>query len=74
MAKFFCNGSQLYFNPMKVLDGNKEAAELLAAVVHSDISLQLETELASQIPELPIDNLGIWIDPIGRLISLFCSI
>lgn len=48
----------------KVLDGNKEAAEILAAVVHSDISLQLQPELAAQIPELSIDNLGIWIDPI----------
>ncbi|XP_066959706.1 inositol polyphosphate 1-phosphatase [Macrobrachium rosenbergii] len=48
----------------KVLDGNAEAAELLAAVVHSDITLQLETELAPKIPELPINNLGIWIDPI----------
>ncbi|XP_068224014.1 inositol polyphosphate 1-phosphatase-like, partial [Palaemon carinicauda] len=48
----------------KVLDGNTEAAELLATVVHSDISLQLEKDLEPKIPELPIKNLGIWIDPI----------
>ncbi|XP_076057821.1 inositol polyphosphate 1-phosphatase isoform X2 [Oratosquilla oratoria] len=48
----------------KVLNGNTQAAALLASVVHSCISLPLEEELATQIPSLPTDDLGIWIDPI----------
>ncbi|CAL4091665.1 unnamed protein product, partial [Meganyctiphanes norvegica] len=48
----------------KVLDGNMEAASLLAAVVHSEVTAQIDEELIAKIPELPVDNLGIWIDPI----------
>ncbi|XP_045606962.2 inositol polyphosphate 1-phosphatase [Procambarus clarkii] len=48
----------------KVLDGNQEAADILADVVHSDINRSSEPELLKQIPNLPIENLGIWIDPI----------
>jgi len=48
----------------KVLDGNMEAATLLAAVVHSEVTAQIDEELLGSIPELPVDNLGIWIDPI----------
>ncbi|XP_071550255.1 inositol polyphosphate 1-phosphatase isoform X2 [Panulirus ornatus] len=48
----------------KVLDGNSEAADILATVVHSDISWTPEPELVEKIPDLPIESLGIWIDPI----------
>ncbi|KAK4289633.1 hypothetical protein Pmani_037413 [Petrolisthes manimaculis] len=47
----------------KVLNDNKEAAEILATLVHSDFSWQPDLEF-DKIPSLPIDNLGIWIDPI----------
>ncbi|KAK8735938.1 hypothetical protein OTU49_005131, partial [Cherax quadricarinatus] len=47
----------------KVLDGNQEAAEILANVVHTDIIWKPEPEL-EEIPNLPIENLGIWIDPV----------
>ncbi|XP_042204830.1 inositol polyphosphate 1-phosphatase-like [Homarus americanus] len=48
----------------KVLDGNQEAADILADVVHSDISWSPEPELIEKIPNLPIEKLGIWIDPV----------
>ncbi|KAG7155972.1 Inositol polyphosphate 1-phosphatase-like [Homarus americanus] len=47
-----------------VLDGNQEAADILADVVHSDISWSPEPELIEKIPNLPIEKLGIWIDPV----------
>ncbi|XP_069988751.1 inositol polyphosphate 1-phosphatase isoform X3 [Penaeus vannamei] len=48
----------------KVLDGNREAADLLAAVVHTAIIVKPDSTLAAKIPKIPLDNLGIWIDPI----------
>lgn len=55
---------------MQVLDGNKEAAELLAAVVHTAVIVKPDSTLAAKIPKIPLDNLGIWIDPIGKLTIL----
>lgn len=48
----------------KVLDGNAEAASLLAAVVHSEVTAKIDEELIRKVPVLPLDNIGIWIDPI----------
>ena len=58
----------------QVLDKNKEAADLLSLLVHSSVSswssgtMDCEQEL-QEIPEefnIDVDDLGIWIDPIGR--------
>lgn len=52
-----------------VLDGNSHAAGVLAAEVHRTISISDVNVGNSAIPEdvnLDTDNLGIWIDPIGR--------
>ncbi|XP_050730549.1 inositol polyphosphate 1-phosphatase-like isoform X2 [Eriocheir sinensis] len=48
----------------KVLDGNKEAAEILAALAHQDITFTPDPHLIEKVPDLPIDSLGIWIDPV----------
>ncbi|XP_046396460.1 inositol polyphosphate 1-phosphatase [Ischnura elegans] len=48
----------------KVLDGNENAANLLAAEVHKEIRLEEDFSRLSDFPSLPISELGIWIDPI----------
>lgn len=48
----------------KVLDGNENAANLLAAEVHKEINLEEDFSKFSEFPELPVDQFGIWIDPI----------
>ncbi|XP_071451619.1 inositol polyphosphate 1-phosphatase isoform X2 [Hetaerina americana] len=48
----------------KVLDGNENAANLLAAEVHREIHLEEDFSRLSDCPQLPINQLGIWIDPI----------
>ena len=53
----------------QVLDGNMDAAKLLAEEVHRDI--QLDERETSLLPHDLIDscaNIGIWIDPIGKMI------
>ncbi|XP_076360918.1 inositol polyphosphate 1-phosphatase [Tachypleus tridentatus] len=48
----------------KVLDGNNNAAVLLANLVHKDINNSVvEPRLDSSI-QLPLNDIGIWIDPI----------
>ena len=56
----------LSFSSEKVLDGNKEAAALLAQEVHEDVNMATDP-LADGIGlDLPDDNVGVWIDPIGE--------
>lgn len=66
----FCYKTSLHSNILiflsQVLDGNHEAADILAAVVHSDISWMPDPEFVEKIPNLPSETLGIWIDPIGE--------
>jgi inositol polyphosphate 1-phosphatase len=53
----------------RVLDGRQSAADLLAKEVHSENSYYgVGHELIDQVPEdqFNVDNLGIWIDPIGE--------
>lgn len=55
----------------KILHGDTEAAHSLSDSVHKDIPIQdvpVHT-LPNQIPELNIDDLAVWIDPIGNMIS-----
>ena len=52
-----------------VLCGNESAARLLADIIHTDIVLESdETQaLEDQLDfELPLTDLAIWIDPIGK--------
>lgn len=58
---------------MRVLDGNRSAADLLARAVHSpvtSVATNTEEEMVL-VPdmELNIDQLGIWIDPIDSTAS-----
>ncbi|KAB7499176.1 Inositol polyphosphate 1-phosphatase [Armadillidium nasatum] len=48
-----------------VLDGNVEAANILAEIVHGKIDdVEVKVELKSKVPPIILDNIGIWIDPI----------
>lgn len=53
---------------LKVLDGDSVAANLLAEEVHKIVNAEMP-----DIPELPdglnYSNMGIWIDPIGKIIN-----
>lgn len=50
---------------LSVLEPEREAAELLAAAVHQDVTLG-DAELASVELSIPPQDLAIWIDPIGE--------
>ena len=56
---------------MQVLNGNLAAGEALASVVHCDIKTDIEDHLVNEIPVIPIENIGIWIDPIGQCFRYF---
>lgn len=63
---------------MKVLDGNQKAAVLLANAVHSSGTDHFDEHLVKLLKEnvnieLNIDNIGIWIDPIGSSLQLIIS-
>ena len=62
---FLCFLLQL-INP-QVLDGNKEAADILAALVHRDVTFSPDPDLMERVPDLPVEHLGIWIDPVGEV-------
>lgn len=53
----------------KVLNGNMNAAELLATVVHSNNKVETDENL-DHIHHacFPLQNFGIWIDPIGLFV------
>ena len=59
----------LFFFAGVILDGNEEAAKSLAEVIHSDISVEADTKLQSLNTTIPLENTGIWIDPIGKPIN-----
>ncbi|KAF4533199.1 hypothetical protein B566_EDAN001741 [Ephemera danica] len=48
----------------KVLDGDKKAADLLAKEVHQDVQVNDILNNLKSHNDLPLDTLGIWIDPI----------
>lgn len=53
-----------------VLCGNESAAQLLADLIHTDVTLEMDEKqaLGDKLDfELPLDELAIWIDPIGKL-------
>ena len=54
----------------KVLDGDQRAAGLLAKQVHSnlvtlDSAFELDISKVKSDCQICLDNIGIWIDPIG---------
>jgi hypothetical protein len=51
--------------PAKVLDGNVDAAALLAKVVHERIQVAPHIKLTTLEAEIPTERIGVWIDPIG---------
>ena len=53
----------------QVLGGDAHAAQVLAAEVHRDLS-DKELELEKDLPQLnlPLDQCGMWIDPIGNML------
>lgn len=50
---------------LQVLSGDTQAAELLAMEVHRDLGVE-EVDM-DNLPQLnlPLEQCGIWIDPIG---------
>ena len=62
--------TQISFPTAKVLDGNMEAAKLLAEVVHSQVEVQKWPELETVTGELN-DDIGVWIDPIGQYVLYY---
>lgn len=54
----------------KVLDGDQNAASLLAKVIHQDLAISDETAESLQLSISPAE-VGIWIDPIG-IVFIFC--
>ena len=49
----------------KVLNGNHDAAALLAQLVHQDVTIAMDSDLATVEAEVSVEDIGIWIDPIG---------
>lgn len=65
-VEIFDNVAQTSECLLKILNGDAEAAELLAEEVHRNVHSVMEN-----IPEIPTDgfnfaNMGIWVDPIGN--------
>lgn len=52
----------------KVLNGDRNAADLLAAEVHKDIEVDdINSQISGYLDlNIPVKNLSIWIDPIGQ--------
>ncbi|KAJ8351537.1 hypothetical protein SKAU_G00230130 [Synaphobranchus kaupii] len=48
----------------KVLQGNVEAAKALARAAHGDLTIP---DLRTGDFSLPLDSLGVWVDPIGGM-------
>lgn len=53
----------------KVLDENQEAAALLAEALHATPDTVLDERLQDLNFDLDMDNIGIWIDPIGNVVT-----
>lgn len=49
---------------VKVLNGNLDAAVLLAQLVHQDVTIAMDSDLATVDAEVSVEDIGIWIDPI----------
>lgn len=61
---------------VSVIDGNEKAAQLLADIIHTEISLETNEAriLRDKLDfEMPLDELAIWIDPIGKMLFFLGS-
>lgn len=49
-------------------------AKRMAVAAHSDVKHQLCNRLPTDLPDVDVSDLGIWIDPIGntKLVNLYC--
>lgn len=57
----------------KVMNENDSAATLLANIVHNDVTMatvQDDEKLKNLDFKLDIKDVGIWIDPIGKLFNM----
>ena len=52
-----------------VLDDNMAAATMLARVAHEQVVMDAGSKLQEVNAELDLDDLGVWIDPIGKYSS-----
>lgn len=62
---------------VSVIDGNEKAAQLLADIIHTEISLETNEAqiLRDKLDfELPLNELAIWIDPIGMMLFLLWNV
>lgn len=62
---------------VSVIDGNEKAAQLLADIIHAEISLETNEAqiLRDKLDfELPLNELAIWIDPIGKMLFLLWNV
>ena len=50
---------------VNVLNGNLDAAARLAQLVHQDVTIAMDSDLATVEAEVSVEDIGIWIDPIG---------
>jgi len=50
---------------VNVLNGNLDAAARLAQLVHQDVTVAMDSDLATVEAEVSVEDIGIWIDPIG---------
>ncbi|XP_013391886.1 inositol polyphosphate 1-phosphatase [Lingula anatina] len=58
----------------KVLEGNAKAPQLLARVVHEDVTLPDIEKISAVTQELPLNSVGIWIDPIDSTAQYIAGI
>lgn len=57
---------------LQVLSGDTQAAEMLAAEVHRDIVVdEVNTDTNLPLLDLPLEQCGMWIDPIGVILTLY---
>lgn len=49
-----------------VLSGHRVAADTIAALIHSDVSITEPKVDGANLPSVNLDDIGVWIDPLGR--------
>ena len=57
---------QIFSLSDKVLNGNFEAATLLAMVIHEDVAFDISLDQPELDTGIPDGTIGLWIDPIGK--------
>ena len=52
------------------MDDNEQAAKILAEIVHTDVNVCDTCATQHLDQNLNIENLGVWIDPIGKQLRI----